>query len=154
MPASCLDLVHNSIFTNKRSRTCPRLVTMSDDGQSLSSIELRSLRRRSTIESGRQSEAKPDRSKRHGVLRGFFGGRTEAHQDAIQNMFSVSISEIRNASSIRQKTELQHLRRLSKEYSKFKDRPAARCHQFFAYWNFATKAQNAIATSKCPGRLN
>lgn len=71
-------------------------------------------------------------------------------QDAIQEMFAKSMIEIENAQSFHQATDLQQLRRLSKEYGKFKERPAAMCHRFFSYWNFAPMAKGAITTSKCP----
>lgn len=126
---------------------------MSDDDQSLPSVELRSLRRNSTIESGRQLEAMAKEPRRRGALSrklGFFAGRTDSHQDAIQKMFASAISKIENAGSTHQAADLQHLRRLSKEYRKFKERPASLCHRLFSYWNFTTTAQDAVATSKCP----
>lgn len=54
---------------------------MSDDDQSRSSIELRSLRRSSTIESGRQLEAISDKSRRRGVLQEYhsFSGEYLIH---------------------------------------------------------------------------
>lgn len=122
---------------------------MSDDDHSVSSIELRSLRRRSTIESGRHHEVTSNDPRRRGVLRKAFGGRTEAHQDAIQKIFAKSIVEIEKAESVNRAVDLQHLRRLRKEYGKFKERPAAMCNRFFSYWNFTPTAQDAITTSKC-----
>lgn len=126
---------------------------MSDDDQSLSSIELRSLRRNSTIESGRQREAMAKEPRRRGAISrklGFFAGRNDSHQDAIQKMFSSAISKIENARSIQYGPDLQQLRRLSKDYGKFKERPAALCHRLFSYWYFASSAQDAVATRKCP----
>lgn len=124
---------------------------MSDDDQSLPSIELRSLHRNSTIESGRQLEAVAKEPKRRGALSrklGFFAGRTDSHQDAIQEMFASAISEIENVGSTHQAPDLQYLRRLSKDYSKFKERPAVLCHRFFSYWNFATTTQDVVSTRK------
>lgn len=126
---------------------------MSDDDQSLRSIELTSLRRNSTIESGRQLEAVEKEPRRRGALSrkfGFFVGRSDSHQDAIQKMFASAISEMENARKPHQAPDLQHLRRLSKEYRKFKERPAALCHRLFSYWYFATAAQDAVTTRKCP----
>lgn len=125
---------------------------MSDDDQSLPSVELRTLRRDSTIESGRQLEAMAKEPRRRGALLrklGFFAGRTDSHQDAIQKMLASAISEIEDTGSTHQESDLQHLRRLSKDYSKFKERPAVLCHRFFSYWNFATTAQDAVTTRKC-----
>lgn len=126
---------------------------MSDDDQSRPSIELRSLRRNSTIESGRQLEAVGKEPRRRGALSrklGFFVGRTNSHQDAIQELFASTISEMETARSTHQAPDLQYLRRLSKDYRKFKERPAALCHRLFSYWNFTPTAQDAVATSKCP----
>lgn len=124
---------------------------MSDDDQSLPSVELRSLRRNSTIESGRQLEAMANEPRRRGALSrkpGFFAGRSDSQRDTVQKMFASAISEIENAGSTHQASDLQHLRRLSKDYSKFKERPAVLCHQFFSYWNFTTTAQDAVTTRK------
>lgn len=128
---------------------------MSDDDQSRPSIELRSLRRNSSIESGRQLEAVEKEPRRRGALSrklGFFVGRSDSHQDAIQKFFASAISEMENARKTHQSPDLQHLRRLSKEYRKFKERPAASCHRLFSYWysSFAAAAQDAVTTRKCP----
>lgn len=61
--------IHNSILTILESRPCTSVLTISNDDQSLSSIELKSLRRGSAIESGRQLEASSDQPRRCDVLR-------------------------------------------------------------------------------------